>query len=96
MRWAIVQQGAKSLQMQAIFHKLVKETVVQTDDSTMITNMREAIQGSNVTLDLAILPGVILIPTRLIILDEPVPGYTQHAYHCTKKHAIWRQRKHQL
>ena len=58
-----------------MFHKLVKETIVQADDSLMITNMREAIRGTNVVLNLAVLPGVILIPSRLIILDKPTPGY---------------------
>ena len=41
----------------------------------MITNMRAAISSSNVLLDLALIPGVILVPSKLIILDKPIPGY---------------------
>ena len=74
-RWPIVGQGAKSSQSQDIFHKLVQETIVQPNDSIMITNMREAIKGTNVALNLAVLPGVILVPSRLIILDKPIRGY---------------------
>ena len=74
-RWQIVGSGAKSYQTQTIFHQLVKETVVQGNDATLVSNMRAAIKGSNVVLDMAIIPGIILVPSRLIILDKPIPGY---------------------
>jgi len=37
--------------------------------------MRQAIKGANVTLNTAIVPGVILISSSLIILDKPIEGY---------------------
>ena len=37
--------------------------------------MRTAIQATHVILDTAIIPGVSLIPSSLVILKEPIPGY---------------------
>ena len=74
-RWAITGADAKSSKTQVIFHQLVEETIVLGNDSVMITNMRAAISGSNVVLNLAVIPGVILVPSKLIILDKPIPGY---------------------
>ena len=74
-RWPIMGDQATSLQTQVIFHKLVEETIAQSNNSVMITNIRAAISGSNVVLDIGIIPGVILIPSKLIILDKPIPGY---------------------
>ena len=53
-RWPIVEQGAKSLQTQDIFHKLVKDTVTQDDPVKAISDMRLAIENTNVVLNLAI------------------------------------------
>ena len=38
-RWKIVGEGAKSLQTQEAFAKLAKETVVEDDDTVLISNM---------------------------------------------------------
>ena len=37
--------------------------------------MRKAIKDTNVVLNMVISPGIILIPSNLIILKEMVPGY---------------------
>ena len=41
-RWSIVSQGAKSLQTQEIFHRLVKDTISQDDPVKAISDMRLA------------------------------------------------------
>ena len=66
-RWAIVDQGAKSLQ---IFHRLVKDTIAQDDPVKSISDMRTAIKNTNVVLNMAITPGIILIPSNMIILEK--------------------------
>ena len=66
--WPIVGQGAKPLQTQQIFHRLVKDTVTQDNPS-------KAIQDTNVVLNMAITPGIILIPSNMIILKNKVEGY---------------------
>ena len=63
-RWTIVGSGAKSYQTQSIFHRTVKETIIEVNESTIISNMFQTI-----------IPGVILIPSNLIILDKPIKGY---------------------
>ena len=74
-RWAIVGQGARSLQTQEVFKKLVNATIIQSDQTVTIANMRKAIKDTNVVLNMAISPGIILIPSNLIILDKMKVGY---------------------
>lgn len=74
-RWSIVNQGAKSLQTQDIFHRLVKDTIAEDDPVKLISNMRTAIKNTNVVLNMAITPGIILIPSDLIILKKRIDGF---------------------
>ena len=74
-RWSIIGQGAKSLQTQQIFHRLVRDTTAQDNPSKAISDMRKAIQDTNVVLNMAITPGIILIPSNMIILKNKVEGY---------------------
>ena len=74
-RWSIVLHGAKSLQRQKIFYRLVKDTITQDDPVKAISDMRLAIKNTNVVLNMAITPGIILIPSDMIILKERVAGY---------------------
>ena len=74
-RWSIVGRGAMSLQTQEVFKKLVNDTIIQSDPTVTVSNMRKAIKDTNVVLNTAISPGIILIPSNLIILDKMVAGY---------------------
>ncbi len=74
-KWSIVGEGAKSLQTQEVFRKIVKETIAQSDTTTTISNMRTAIASTNVVLNMAISPSMILVPSNLIIQKEKIPGY---------------------
>ena len=84
-RWKIVGAGAKSLQTQEIFGRLVNDTVIQDDDTVLITNMRTAIKTTNVVLNLAIMPNLILIPSDLIILKQKISGYNNVLTLATRK-----------
>ena len=83
-RWKIVGEGAKSLQTQEAFAKLAKETVAEHDDTVLISNMRTAVSATNVVLNLAILPRMILIPSDMLILKEKIPGYNNRLTIATK------------
>ena len=73
---SIVNQGAQSLQTQQIFHRLlVKDTIAQDDPVKSISDMRTAIKNTNFVLNMAITPGIILIPSNMIILERKVEGY---------------------
>ena len=87
-RWKIVGDGAKNLQTQEIFAKLVKETIAQDDDKVMVSNMRTAVKSTNVVLNLVVLPGLILIPSDLVLLKEKVPGYNNTLTMATKTMAF--------
>ncbi len=67
-RWSIVGEGAKFLQTQDVFHKIAKESLVESD-------MRTAIETTKVVLNMAISPGMILVPSDLIIQKVKIPGY---------------------
>ena len=84
-RWKIVGDGAKSLQTQEAFSKLVKETIAQDNDKVIIANMRTAVKSTNVVLNLIILPGLIIIPSNLVLLKEKVPGYNNTLTMATKE-----------
>ena len=74
-RWKIVGDGANSLQTQDVFYKIAKDTIVQTDTTSTVENMRTAIKNTNVVLNMAISPGMILIPSDLVLQKVKVPGY---------------------
>ena len=74
-RWAIVEQSATSLQTQKIFHQLAKDTITQDNPTKSISDMRAVIKDTNVFLNKAITPGIILIPSNMIILKDKVEGY---------------------
>ena len=74
-RWSIVGKGAKSSQTQDVFRKIVEDTIVQNDTTVLISNMRTSIQATNVVLNLAVVPNVILMPSNFVILDKKIEGY---------------------
>ena len=92
-RWKIVGAGAKSLQTQEAFAKLAKETVAQDDDTVLISNMRTAVKATNVVLNLAILPRMILIPSDLLILKKKIPGYNNTLTIATKSMSFGKNEK---
>jgi hypothetical protein len=75
-RWSITGQGAKSLQTQEVFRKVVEDTIVQDGVTVTISNMSTAIANTHVVLNFAIMPGLILIPSDLRILVQPIPGFS--------------------
>ena len=74
-RFSIVGQGAKSLQTQQIFQQLVNSSIVQNDNTIMINNFRTAVKDTNQILNQNISPGLLIIPSELTILKNPIAGY---------------------
>ena len=74
-RWSIVGKVAKSSQTQDVFRKIVEDIIVQNDTTVLISNMRTSIQATNVVLNLAVVPNVILMPSNFVILDKKIEGY---------------------
>ena len=76
-RWSVVGRGAKSSQTQDVFRQLVEDTIVQNDSTVLISNMRKSIQATNVVLNLAVVPNVILMPSNFVILSKKIAGYNK-------------------
>ena len=74
-RWSIVGKGAKSSQTQDVFRKIVEDTIIQNSSTVLISNMRKSIQATNVVLNLAVVPNVILMPSNFVILSKKIRGY---------------------
>ena len=74
-RFSIVNQGEKSLQTQQIFHQLVKCSIAQNDNTILINNFRTSIMDTNQILNQNISPGLLIIPSELTILKNPIPEY---------------------
>ena len=74
-RWSIVGKGAKSSQTQDVFRKIVEDTIIQSSSTVLISNMRKSIQATNVVLNLAVVPNVILMPSNFVILSKKIKGY---------------------
>ena len=74
-RWVIVSEGAKSLQTQVVFRKIVNDIIIEDDQTITINDMQRAILDTKVILNTAICPGLILIPRSLIILKRKIPGF---------------------
>ena len=64
-----------SLQSQEQFRSHVTHLIVTQSVKELVSDMRTAIQATHVILDTAITPGISLIPSSLVILKEPIPGY---------------------
>ncbi len=58
-----------------LFYTIAKETISESDVTIMISNMRTAIASTNVVLNMAISPGMILVPSNLIMQKKKIPGY---------------------
>ena len=77
-RWPIVggSISAKNLQTQVVFRQVLEDTIVIVYEQKTLDNMRGSIIATNVVLNLAITPGLLLLPSRMVILKEPIPGYS--------------------
>ena len=74
-RWSIEGDSPKALQTQRNFRTIVNDTILQSGSVVAISNMRKAVRDTNVILNTAISPGLILIPSNFVILKSPIPGY---------------------
>ena len=84
-RHKIVGESGASLETQRVFHTIVRDTIAEDDDSVLSSNMRQAISSTNIVLDMTITPLVSLVPSKMIILDKPIPGYSNTLLTATRK-----------
>ena len=63
------------MQTQEIFHKLVKSSIVQNDNTILLNNFRTAVKDTNQILNQNISPGLLIIPSELTTLKTLIKGY---------------------
>ena len=74
-RTSIVNKGGGGIETQQNFGKLFESTVIENDVAKSIQKYQLAVQESKSRLDLAVAPGVWLMPSNLIINTESIVGY---------------------
>ena len=53
----------------------MEDTIIQSNQATTISNMRVAVRDTNVILNMAVSPGLMLVPSSMVILKKAVVGY---------------------
>ena len=74
-RNSIVGNGGGAIETQNEFKALFESSVKVNDISKSVQNYQKSVQETKLRLDLAVAPGVWLIPSNLIINTESVVGY---------------------
>jgi hypothetical protein len=84
-RWPIVGRGASPEETQKAFRGIADDTSVQSGVSTNSSNMRKAIRDTNVVVNTALNRDVILFPSNMLLLEKPIPGYSNILLHPDNK-----------
>ena len=74
-RNSIVGSGGGAIETQQEFLALFESSVIENDISSSIQRYQLAVQEAKLRLDLAVAPGVWLMPSNMIINTESVVGY---------------------
>ena len=74
-RTSIISKGGGGFETQQNFISLFESSVIENDISKSIQRYQTAVQESKSRLDLAVAPGVWLMPSNLIINTESIIGY---------------------
>ena len=72
---SIYSNRGSALETQQEFRSIVEDSIVNYNTSTWINNIYQAVTGTNVVLNIAISPSLWLLPSNLILLNKPIPGY---------------------
>ena len=87
-RTSIVSKGGGGFETQQNFITLFESSVIENDISKSIQRYQTAVQESKSRLDLAIAPGVWLMPSNLIINTESIIGYNNDLKRVTEDMAF--------
>ena len=74
-QWSIDGNSSNPFQTQRDFRTIVNDMILQSNSVVAINNMRKAVRDTNVILNIAISPGMVLIPSNFAVLNNPIPGY---------------------
>ena len=83
-RNSIYGNGGGAIETQQEFLALFESSVIENDISKSIQNYQQSVQETKLRLDLAIAPGVWLMPSNMIINTESVVGYNNKLMKATE------------
>ena len=83
-RNSIYGNGGGAIETQQEFLALFESSVIENDISNSIKNYQKSVQETKLRLDLAIAPGVWLMPSNMIINTESVVGYNNKLMKATE------------
>ena len=63
----------------------IKSSIVQTDNTILLNNFRTAVKDTNQILNLNLSPGLLIMPSNLTILKDPIKGYNNTITTSTQK-----------
>ena len=76
--------GGGAIETQQEFKALFESSVIENDISKSIQNYQKSVQETKLRLDLAVAPGVWLMPSNMIINTESVVGYNNKLMKATE------------
>ena len=82
-RSTIVGASGSAVETRQMFRQLLEETIVVNDISTGIQNYQRALSDARAQLNLAVAPGLWLLPSRVIINTDSVLGYNNELQKAT-------------
>ena len=83
-RNSIYGNGGGAIETQQEFLALFESSVIENDISKSIQNYQQSVQETKLRLDLAVAPGVWLMPSNMIINTESVVGYNNKLMKATE------------
>ena len=84
MRSPIYGDGGSAINTQQQFLTLFESSVIENDLANSVQRYQLAVQNAKVRLDMAIAPGVWLMPSNMIINTESVVGYNNKLMKATE------------
>ena len=83
IRSGIVGNSGGAVEAQQEMQKLFESAVIEEDLATSVQRYQLAVQESKLRLDLAIAPGIWLMPSNLVINTESIVGYNNELQKAT-------------
>ena len=83
IRSGIVGNSGGAVEAQQEMQKLFESAVIEEDLATSVQRYQLAVQEAKLRLDLAIAPGIWLVPSNLVINTESIVGYNNELQKAT-------------
>ena len=90
VRSSIAGSQGSAIETQRQFLSMVEDAIRNPGISKSVQRFQLAIQSAKVRLDLAISPGLWLLPSKMVVNNESVVGYNKQAEESDDFYENWR------